>query len=175
MVGLCATVSGDYNKCQFANNGAFEYNQEIFISQGSMSYNWFANTAVPAVNQILKSNSSKKYTIISNMGVNMLLSDVDKYISKYKELSNGEWKDQNVIIVSVNPVDENKEAANGYSTKNSDIETFNQKTKDGISTFANFKYCDVYSQIKNNFNTTDGLHYDSNTYQSIYNKMKGCV
>jgi hypothetical protein len=108
------------------------------------------------------------------MGVNFLLSDIDKYIPRYKELASNNWNNHNLILVSVNPVDEVKESQNGYSTKNSDIITFNNKLKSGTSGVSNIKYCDTYNAVIGNLGTSDGLHYTSGTYNAIYNSMKSC-
>lgn len=173
-VGMCASITGDWTNCQYANGGKGN-GDDYYIAQGSMGYSWFNSTAVPAVNNIIKSNPGTRYNIISLMGVNYLLSDIDKYIVKYNELANGDWKNQNIILVSVTPVDEGVEAQHGYSTKNANIETFNAKLKSGTSGVSNIGYCDVYSQIKGNFGTGDGLHYSGETYKNIYSLMKACI
>ena len=108
------------------------------------------------------------------MGVNFLLSDIDKYIPTYNNLANGSWSKHNLILVSVNPVDEAKEAQYGYSTKNSNIITFNNKLKSGTSGVANIKYCDTYNAVIGNLGTSDGLHYTATTYKSIYSNMMSC-
>ena len=172
MVGLCATLTGDWTKCEYSSSGGYHYQKIYFVAQGSMSYSWFSNTAVGAVNNILKNNSDKKFNIITNMGVNMLLYDVEKYISKYNELIDNQWKEESFVIVSVTPVDENKQTKDAYFIKNVDIETFNNKIRNGVK---KAKYCDIYNQIKNNFNTTDGVHYTSETYQDIYQKILNCL
>lgn len=175
-VGMCASLSGDWKNCQFSNGWAYKYNSnEIFIAQGSMGYSWFEKTAIPAVNKILASDSNTTYNIVSYMGVNYLLSDVDKYVVKYKELSNGAWKNHNIILASVNPVDEAKERQNGYATKQANIVTFNSKIKSVANSLSNAYYCDTYNSILNNFSTTDGLHYSSDTYKKIYNLTKTCI
>lgn len=173
-VGMCASITGDWTNCQFNNGGAFINGDDIYIARGSMGYSWFNSTAVPAVNNILSSNPGTTFNIYSLMGVNFLLSDIDKYIPTYNNLAQGDWKDHNLILVSVNPVDEQKEAQNGYSTKNSNIITFNTKLKNGTSGINNIKYCDTYNAIKGNLDTSDGLHYTSSTYKNIYNSMKTC-
>lgn len=173
-VGMCASITGDWTRCQFNNGGAFVNGDDIYIARGSMGYSWFNSTAISAVNNIIASNPDTTFNIYSLMGVNFLLSDIDKYIPKYKELANGSWKEHNLILVSVNPVDEAKEAQNGYSTKNSSIITFNNKLKNGTSGVSNIKYCDTFNAVKGNLGTTDGLHYTSNTYIAIYNSMKSC-
>ena len=173
-VGMCASITGDWSNCQFSNGGAFINGNDIYIAQGSMGYSWFNSTAVSAVNNIIASNPGTTFNIYSLMGVNFLLSDIDKYIPTYNSLAQGAWTDHNLILVSVNPVDEVKEAQNGYSTKNSNIITFNNKLKNGTSSVKNIKYCDTFNVVNGNLGTTDGLHYTSNTYKDIYNSMKSC-
>ena len=172
-VGMCSTLTGDWNSCSFSNSGGKSSGNDLYIAQGSMSYSWFSGTAVPKVNSIISSNSGTKYNIYSLMGVNMLLYDIDKYISKYNELANGSWKNQKIILVSVTPVNEKIEASHGYSTKNKDIKSFNSKLKSGVKA-NNVSYCDAYNALGSNFGTPDGLHYDSSTYKKIYNTIMGC-
>ena len=172
-VGMCASFTGDWTGCNTGD--PFINGNNIYISKGSTGYSWFDSSAVPSVNTILNAGAGTTYNIISLMGVNYLLSDIDKYIVKYNELALGSWAKHNIIIVSVNPVDESVESQNGYSTKNSDIESFNEKLKNGILCKSNMTYCDVYNQIKDNFGTEDGLHYNDTTYQTIYNKIMQCV
>ncbi len=174
-VGMCASITGDWTNCQFSNHGPYINGNDIYIAQGSMGYTWFNSSAVPAVNKILAENSNTTFNIYSLMGVNFLLSDIDKYIPKYRELANGSWSKHNLILVSVNPVNEVIEAQHGYSTKNSSIITFNNKLKTGTSGISNVKYCDTYNKIINNMQTGDGLHYNGSTYKDIYNNMKSCA
>ena len=175
VVGMCGTLTGQWSACQFSNGGAYTHGNDIYVAQGSMGYDWFNSTAVPAINRILQSDPNTTYNIISNMGVNWLLSDVDKYIVKYKELANGVWKKHNIIIVSVNPVNETVESQHGYRVRQNDIKQFNSKIKSGISGLSNVKYCDTFNQIINNYQTSDGLHYTGVTYKNIYNHMVACI
>ena len=173
-VGMCASITGDWTHRQFSNGGAFVSGNDIYIAQGSKGYSWFNSTAVSAVNSIISSNPNVKFNVYSLMGVNFLLSDIDKYIPTYNSLANGAWNNHNLILVSVNPVDEAKESQNGYSTKNANIVTFNNKLKNGTAGVSNIKYCDTYNSIINNLGTSDGLHYTSTTYKAIYNSMMSC-
>ena len=54
------------------------------------------------------------------------------------------------------------------------IEYTNTQLKNGTSGVSNIKYCDTYNAVIGNLGTSDGLHYTSSTYISIYNKMKTC-
>ena len=100
---------------------------------------------------------------------------ISQSIQKYNELANGAWSKHNLILVSVNPVNEAIEAQHGYHTKNVNIISFNNQLKAGTSGKANIKYCDTYNLINGNFQTGDGLHYSGGTYKDIYNGMMGCV
>lgn len=173
-VGMCAAITGDWTYCQFSNGGAKYDGNNIYIAQGSMGYSWFNSTAVSAVNNIIANNPDTTFNIYSLMGVNFLLSDINKYIPKYNSLATNDWKNHNLILVSVNPVDEVLEAQYGYSTKNADIVSFNTQLKNGTSGVSNIKYCDTYNSILSNLSTSDGLHYTSSTYSAIYNSMMTC-
>ena len=171
-VQLCASMTGDWTKCQFSNGGK-NNGTDVYIAQGSKGYSWFESTALPYVNSIISSNPNTRYNIYSLMGVNFLLSDIDKYIAKYSSLANNEWKNQNIILVSVGPVNEAIEAQHGYSTKNSNIETFNAKLKNGVKA-TNVSYCDIYTPLTGNFHTEDGLHYGGSTNNRIYDLLMQC-
>lgn len=173
-VGMCATLTLDWTNCQYNNGGAFITGDDIYIAQGSMGYSWFESEAIGTVNSIIAANPGITYNIYSLMGVNFLLYDIDKYIPKYNELAQGAWINHNLILVSVNPVDEEVEAQHGYSTKQTDIITFNTKLKNGTSGVSNIKYCDTYSKVINDLSTPDGLHYGELTYKAIYNTMMSC-
>ena len=75
-----------------------------------MVYSWFNSKAIAAVNDIIVSNHYTIFNIYSLIGVNFLLSDIDKYIFTYNSLATGSCSNHNFILVSVNPVDEVKEA-----------------------------------------------------------------
>lgn len=173
-VGMCATFTGDWTNCQFSNGGAFYNGNDVYIAQGSQGFSWFNSTAISAVNNIISSNPDTTFNIYSLMGVNFLLSDIDKYIPKYIELARGSWSNHNLILVSVNPVDEVIEANYGYSTKNSNIISFNNKLHNGTANVANIKYCDTYNSVLSSLSTSDGLHYNASSYKVVYNSMMLC-
>ena len=174
-IGMCAAVTGSYNNCTF-NGTPYKYsNTDIFIAKGSMGYTWFNDEAVPAVNKLLASDPNTTYNIVSYMGVNWLLSDISKYEAKYAELAKGAWKKHNIILVSVNPVDEAKEAQNKYYVKQKNIIEFNNRLKAVATPLSNVSYCDTYNKIINNFGTSDGLHYTTATSKDIYNHTNTCI
>ncbi len=168
-VQMCAHLTGNWTKCQYdLIKDAYYNNNDIYIAQGNMGYIWLVDEAIPEVNKILDSHPNERYNIISNLGVNGL-TYINSYISKYKELANGRWKNHNLIIVSVNPV------KGSYSHMTNDIISFNNNLKSGLSDVANISYCDTYSKIVNNFSSGDGLHYLPNTSKDIYNAILSCI
>lgn len=142
-----------------------------WICEPGKGYNWFSKTAVPKLDELVK--DGKNYNVIINLGVNDL-HNIQSYITKFNQmLKDDKYKNCKFIIVSVNPVDEAKEAKNGYSVKNSSIENFNKKMRSGLD--SSIKYCDVYSDISKSFDTLDGLHYASSSYKNIYSSINKCL
>lgn len=131
-----------------------------YIAKSSMGLDWLKNTAVTELDTILQNKTSG--VVVLTLGVNDLYN-IDNYISYYKELI-AKYPNTTFYILSINPVDETKASANGYSTTNADIEAFNKKLADN---FLN-NYIDTYSSLTN-IGTTDGLHYDNETYKTLNN------
>ena len=142
---------------------------DVYIAKGSMGYSWFANTAVSQVNSQLQ----KGDTIVVNIGVNGL--EYEKLANKLNELASGDWKDYKVIYMSVNPVDEEKEVENGYSTTNDQIKEFNAYMKQHLGT--NITYLDTYSSLIDDISskTADGVHYSTSTSNVIYNMARAII
>ena len=142
-----------------------------WICESSKGYSWLESTAIPKVEKIVKDN--KKYNIVINLGVNDL-GNINKYISLFNSMSkDSKYKNCNIIVVSVNPVDEKIEKIHGYTVKNNDIKSFNNKLKNGLNN--SIKFCETYSSIISNFDTSDGVHYKDNTYKDIYAGIKSCL
>ena len=107
--------------------------------------------------------------IIINLGVNDL-DNISKYINTYRELNNTDKSNNTYYIVSVNPVED-------YPTiTNEQIEQFNSKLKQLCDESDKFNYIDTYSSLvyKKNY-TTDGLHYNKQTYSEIYSKIMASI
>lgn len=143
-----------------------------WICGNGQGYTWLVSTAIPSLKNTVK--KGEKYNIFLNLGVNDL-SNMNSYAKKYAELVS-DFQDSNIIIVSVNPVDEVKEnEKRTYTIKNSDIESFNKTMKEKAIDTSGLIYCDTYSKIKSDLGTWDGLHYTGTTYQKIYEEMKKCT
>ena len=108
------------------------------------------------------------------MGTNDLLNNgaPESYAKDYNQLAK-DYNDSSIIIVSVTEIDDDKAVENGYQVKNSQVVNFNNSLKKSLS--SDVKYCDVYSKINNNFNTSDGIHYTSDTYKNIYQQIQNCL
>lgn len=103
---------------------------------------------------------TRKKNVIFNFGVNDL-GNINKYITVYKSLPKDFIKNNNVIIMSVNPTDGSK-----YGSWNTDIDKFNAKMKKNLP--SGVKYLDTNSTLKKEgFSTRDGVHYKEVTYERI--------
>lgn len=167
-VGMCGNSNTSYS-CSTGKNAGYGLCSNAFsVSCGSQGYAWFNSTAISAVNAKL---GSSKQNIVVWLGVNDL-NNIDKYISKYKELANGSWKDHNVIIATVSDIRSDTQ----YVTKQS-INSFNSKMKNAINSanISNLKICDVASVSLNDNDYQDNIHYNKSGYTKIYNYIKGCL
>jgi hypothetical protein len=126
---------------------------------------WFKNTALKTVNKIRKQNSAlKTWRYVICLGVNDL-GDINNYIEEYKTLTE-EDPSIRLVLVSVNPVKDYP------SISNKDVQSFNEKLKDACDE-NDWYYIDTYSKLmKSGYTTTDGLHYNDETYQEIYDGIK---
>lgn len=154
-VGMCMSVSIT--------------NKEKCIAKGSMGFNWFSSTAIPELKQVLKSNP--KSNIVINMGTNDL-NNASKYAEAYNNLAK-EYPKSKIVAVSVTKIDDSLATSYGYTVRNSNVVAFNTKLKSLLS--SKVKYCDVYSKTKNTTSTTDGVHYNSDSYNKIYQAIKNCL
>ena len=137
---------------------------DTWSCKGSMGLNWMKNTGVPNVESKI-GNGTK---IVIMMGVNDLYQP-EAYIS-YINQKASTWasKGAKTYFVSVNPVD------GSYSNLTSKIVSFNNKLRSGLN--SNVKYIDTYSYlVSSGFNTSDGLHYKSDTSRKIYNYVKSNI
>lgn len=103
------------------------------------------------------------YNIVFNLGVNDLYR-LNDYINMYWNLPQEFVENNHIIVVSVNPTD------GSYSHLNSDIDWYNSNLS--ISLPEGFEWIDTNSYLRSiGFSTSDGLHYQGNTYCDIYNAI----
>lgn len=137
-----------------------------FIGKTSEGLSWLRSTALKQVKSYLKSNPNA--IVIYNFGVNDL-GNINDYIKFYKQNAG---ISKNIWYMSVNPVDESVAKQHGYSVTNASIKSFNEKYK----SFAGNRYIDTYNGIgESSFGTSDGVHYNSSTYQKIHNFCTSAV
>lgn len=129
-----------------------------YIAQSGAGYSWLVDSAIP---ELANKIEGKKFIVLA-FGVNDL-GNAANYLTKYQELKDT-YPNVKIYIMSVNPVDEAKEAENGYTVTNESIENFNETMKNSFGE----NYIDVYAQIKDNFETEDGVHYTTETYKKIH-------
>lgn len=135
-----------------------------FIAKVSMGYKWMMDTAIPQAEA--KGGSPNAY--VFNFGINDMYN-VDRYISALNAFAS-RHPDDLVYYMSVNPVDEARAAAYGYSDKNSSVVSFNDKMRRSLSD--NIIYIDSYSwMMTNGFSASDGIHYSASTDKALYKFM----
>ena len=159
-----AYLSGDWNAPDLSKGGVHDYDGTKFIGESSMGLDWLKSAAISKAEPYFKSGTS----VVISLGVNDLYN-ADNYIS-YINDNVGTWtkNGSKVYVTTVGP-------CNGsYSNLNNDISTFNSKIKSGLS--SKVKVIDINSfLISEGYSTTDGLHYNKETYDAIYNYIKSNV
>lgn len=137
---------------------ALENNNIDYIAEVGKGYDWYKNVALASIEEKIQNNSN--LIVVLCLGVNDL-NNIDNYISAYKDLIS-KYSSNSIYIMSVTPVDESKAKASGYSVTNTGIEAFNKKLSENFSS----NYIDIYNNLTN-VGTSDGLHYDNDTYKTI--------
>lgn len=138
--------------------------EDTFIAKNNMGYSYL----VEQTNNILRV-CNENTALIIGLGVNDLKYSSDNYIAKINEMA--QTMDCQIYYMLVNPVDETKEEAYGYSVLNTKIDEFNQKMKSGLS--SRVIVIDTNSYLKQiGYSTQDGLHYTKETYGKIYEYIK---
>ncbi len=111
--------------------------------------------------------------IIIGLGVNDAGAGNTGYIEAIMDLCGR--TDAEVYYMLVNPVSDSACAANGYSLTNSMVDRFNTSMIEGLSD-TEVKIIDTNTYLTSNgYNTFDGLHYDNETTEKIYNFIKLCI
>lgn len=163
-VQMYAYSSGDWGGANYSTGGVHEVGSDVYVAEGAQGLSWMKSTGIPAAQKYF----NNKTAIVILMGVNDL-GNVSEYAS-YINSNADSWKSKgsSLYYVSVNP-------CNGsYSGLNTKIESFNSSLKRSISGKAT--WIDTYTVLKSNgFTATDGLHYDGDTYKTIYNYIKSKV
>ena len=134
----------------------------LYIAKVGMGYAWLTSTADKTLREQLKARPT--LTVVFGFGVNDL-GNIEKYITYYRQIIK-DFPKAKFYFLSVNPVDEVKEAKYGYKVKNSAIASFNRRLYLAFRT----KYVNSYAYLKqNSFATVDGVHYTQATYRKLRN------
>ncbi|MFA7064519.1 MAG: NlpC/P60 family protein, partial [Bacilli bacterium] len=131
-----------------------------YIAETAKGYYWFDETALPELSAYISSDT-QKYVVIA-LGINDL-TNIDNYIAKYSHLKNS-YKNVKFYFLEIGPIDEALALENGFTVNNNEIDIFNQKLK---TAFQN-EFIELDSEVKNNLETTDGVHYSSATSSKIH-------
>ena len=173
--------------CQYGNTtlNVGKCRDYLTVSQGGMGYNWFESTGIPNVTSLLKKNSSDKFNILILLGVNDIQSTeywadaaVKRYMDLIKVQAKGDWKNHNIIFVSVTPIG-GASTGGSWPVTQTNINYFNSKMKSEISKlgYSNFSYCDINSGLDLSGKIAgDKLHYTSAGYTAVYEQVvKKCL
>jgi hypothetical protein len=142
----------------------FAQSDDVFIAQVGEGYNFLVSN----MNKILE-YVDKNSILIVGLGVNDYAVSYKNYIKTMNELA--DTLDCRVYYMLINPVDEDKEALYGYSATNEMIDKYNALIKAGFNSKVGVIDTNTYLK-EDGFYTSDGLHYDDNTYKKVYNFLK---
>lgn len=164
-VGLGSNVLG----FPITNNSIINDSMCASVGQGLA---WFTSDAITSKrNEIY---ALKGYNVIFNLGVNDYSGADQKYLDFYKNLPEDFIKNNNVCVMSVNPINDTKCQANSYNVSVAGIEAFNEVIKNGLPD--GITYIDTYSDMQgfigsDGAGTADGLHYTADVYQKLYDDV----
>lgn len=126
------------------------------VAKVGMGYTWLKDEAEDQIDRIVVDNPDiTDWVLISNFGVNDLHNR-----KQYEDWYAGVADDFDLKVVSVNPTDGN------YSYMSANIDSFNSKMQKFCSS-NDVDYINTYDALE--FDTVDGLHYNSSTYKRIKN------
>ena len=142
-----------------------EMENMFVVAKTGKGLSWLRNTAADKMEEIMESNADiDDWVIITGLGINDHWN-AEKYIDYYDTMD-----DVQLILVSVNPVEEDKCDAHGYDygKLSEGIIAFNDKLME-----TDYQYIDVYTaMMEEGFSTVDGVHYKKETYQFIFDTIK---
>lgn len=130
---------------------------------------------------LLNNNSSKRYNIVLEYGVNDMgyVRIIDTYVEKYTELLNYLPAGHKVYILNVFPI--NPDAVNFDSiATNAMIEQFNTAIYNYFIEHKNVRICDIYhaaplSDWKNLYLNDDGVHLTNAGARFMLSTIQNCV
>ena len=109
----------------------------------------------------------------SYSGVNDL-ENVSGYVEFYNNLPQDFMENNTLVIMTVNPIDDQREAKIGYGVNNTEIESFNNTLKNELDKQC-YHMIDSYTYLwMSDFKTVDGIHYTDATYRLIFDYAVDC-
>jgi glucan-binding YG repeat protein len=136
--------------------------EALYIAKIGAGYEWLNGEGGTLLAQYLKLNPNVK--VVLAFGVNDL-GNIQLYLTYYRNLITS-YPKTSFYFLSVNPVDEQKEASYGFQVKNKSIRTFNKKLLQEVGTSV---YIDSYTYLtERGIDTIDGLHYEAQVYTDLY-------
>ena len=123
---------------------------------------WLQGSVIPKLNAMTVTDKA----IVFNLGVNDL-NEASAYLLVLTSLGISLRKrGATVYFMTVNPVDEEKEAEYGYKVINQNIVQFNRVI---ATSLYGFGIINTYDYLADHaFQTVDGLHYTKDVYRMIY-------
>jgi hypothetical protein len=162
-VQMSGYITGKWNASAL-QSGTTDSKGDIWAAKSGEGLNWMKSTGIPNIEGRISNGTA----LIILMGVNDTYN-ASNYVS-YVNSKIDSWKSKgaNVYFVSVLP-------CNGsYTGHNTKINEFNNTIKSSLS--SKVTYLDVSSYLYSvGFSSGDGLHYNKETYESIYNKIMSMV
>ena len=153
----------------------------IWYAKNATAYSWFKKTAAPAVDKKVKSG----YNVVILMGINDCkggaTANLTSYINYINKLAY-KWaqKGAHTYFVSLNPVGTTGSGKNGTYTKDNytitnkkQVVSWNKQFKESLS--SDVTYIDTYSDIIDDFETKDSLHYTNTTNKEIYKLVTNAI
>ena len=131
-----------------------------YIAKGGMGLEWMKM-------QLFEVYQMKNKYMIFNMGVNDL-DNIENYIAFYNSFPTEFLNNNKVIVMTVNPINDQIATKNGFPQTNKEIDYFNSKLKNELRREIYILDSNAYVK-KTGFETKDGIHYDETTYRNLYN------
>ena len=145
------------------------------IAEEGKGLSWLKTKNADIKRKTSSSQTTNPYNVVVfNLGVNDCkgknsAANYAEFYNQYAEYN----KNVKVVVTSVTQVLNSVAKKNGYTVINADIISFNKELKNKLN--SNVQYCDVYGPITGHVVSSDGMHYDNETYKLVYETIQKCV
>lgn len=137
------------------------------------TYDWFANEGPVRIRQVIDENPSiNKWSIISIHGTSMVIVPgvTELYIATYNQWIEDTFKDCEIYIVSIPPLDEEEWVVRHPDfpeRHNKEVKEFNEIIKSNFPE----RYFDYYDWFIENGEFQDEIHYIGETYRNMFDEV----